>query len=339
MPLAPVQLVCTMSNGSTSVTTPKFNVAQTVTLAQDFELIEHRGLEFSLTFETTMDNEAIRPGTPTSQPGTPTRSSPAGIKRFFANSSPKKVKSGAILDPFMLYLSPSGTLAGTKVIYDEIADRCFGTKCTFQYPLVSPNPERREVLGYIQIEIFFLPAMPKHVKLPQTVDQCYKGLRAALAYHQTQYKGHLSQMGGDCHVWRRRQFHLQGSRLVAFNDVTKQAHAIVDLSMMISLEDTDDEQVARKIERTNDDDERAYVANSFRCLFRDGSEISFYADTADEKRDWMEVLAKIEKDTFTFGPWAECLVFDLRLEDARRAVHVAQLEAAKDSVDGDSLYS
>ncbi|KAH9167799.1 hypothetical protein EDB89DRAFT_2074551 [Lactarius sanguifluus] len=55
----------------------------------------------------------------------------------------------------------------------------------------------------------------------------------------TYFEGTLTQNGGDCSTWRRRQFCVIGANLVAFNDV-KKATVTFDLQKALAVEDIPD---------------------------------------------------------------------------------------------------
>jgi hypothetical protein len=90
--------------------------------------------------------------------------------------------------------------------------------------------------------------------------------------------------------WRRRQLRVIGGNLVAFNDVTKKATATISLKKAIAVEDDQDTRNAfspsSSTSRMRDEYDGLYgVERSFRLIFPD-DEISFFADTDEEKARW-----------------------------------------------------
>lgn len=86
-----------------------------------------------------------------------------------------------------------------------------------------------------------------------------------------------------------------GSNLVAFNDVTKKAIATIDLKKAIGVED--DQEARDEIlspasghsahsSRYFEFDGPYGVERSFRLLFPNNQEITFFADTDEEKAKW-----------------------------------------------------
>ena len=78
--------------------------------------------------------------------------------------------------------------------------------------------------------------------------------------------------------------------MVAFNDVTKRAISTIDLKKAIGVEDDQDPAVAARRRDVDDFDAMYGVERSFRILFPDNQEVSFFADTDAEKAAWLVVL-------------------------------------------------
>lgn len=93
-------------------------------------------------------------------------------------------------------------------------------------------------------------------------------------------------------TWRRRHLRIVGSSLVAYNDVTKRAIASIDLRKATLVVDLDEAKEARSpgsvaTAISFDDGEcgGTSVDRAFRLHFG-VDEITFYADTDQEKADW-----------------------------------------------------
>lgn len=109
------------------------------------------------------------------------------------------------------YLRPDGTLASAFITFKEVARRCDTRLFETSYPLMghvndgsrkglTAGPPRK--LGEIVLQIFRLPPLPgvKPDHLPQSLEECHRGLRH-IAWHKVVYhEGVLTQNGGDCSV-------------------------------------------------------------------------------------------------------------------------------------------
>lgn len=83
---------------------------------------------------------------------------------------------------------------------------------------------------------------------------------------------------------------LKGSRLIPYSEVTNKAFVEIDLSLTVSVIDLN----ASISGAEYDDSESCRMERSFRLIFKDGSDISFFADSDDDKRRWMEVLGGLK---------------------------------------------
>lgn len=217
------------------------------------------------------------------------------------------------------YLKPDGTLARAFVSFRDIASRCDTRLFETSFPLIGQHLESGSKVvptevGELVLQFFRLPPLPgvPPSQLPQSLDDCHRGLRHVHWHKMTYFEGTLTQSGGDCSVrdvdvslspaqtncdtqtWRRRQFRVIGANLVAFNDVTKRATVTIDLRKAIAVEDISDprERVlspssAQTSTSSFDEYESLYcVERSFRLRFERNLEILFFTDTAEEKERW-----------------------------------------------------
>lgn len=343
-------ITCTLNNGIHFVTTPECQLSQDCRIDQEFELIEHSKLEFTLTIKVRRDPhiisqfKALAPAPPPPAPVPPpvvqTASKSSGMRSFFS-SSPKKSKEKVAQPPppapaptsqplqrlpenLARYLKPDGTLARAFISFKDIAARCDTRLFETSYPLIGQRVElggkfSTLQVGEILLQMFRLPPLPgiPPDQLPQSLDDCHRGLRHINWHKVTYFQGTLTQSGGDCSTWRRRHLRVVGANLVAFNDVTKKATATIDLKKAIAVED---DQEARKnalsssagsnprSSRYADEYDGLYgVERSFRLIFPHDEEIIFFADTDEEKARWLEVLRALVGRIPPHPLWAELL--------------------------------
>ncbi|TRM69172.1 hypothetical protein BD626DRAFT_562955 [Schizophyllum amplum] len=341
-------MTCTLNNGIHFVTTPEVEMGRSCSIEQEFELIEHSKLEFTLTLKIRRDPHIIAefkalvpqrpPPPPAAPPVVQQTSSKSGMRAFFS-SSPKKHKEKHVSQPapapvpqpmprlvenFARYLKPDGTMARAFISFKDIAPRCDTRVFETTYPLIGQRVELGNKfsnlqVGEIQLKVFRLPPMPgiPQNQLPQSLEECHRGLRHVNWHKITYFEGTLTQNGGDCTSWRRRQFRVIGGSLVAFNDVTKRAITTIDLKKATGVQD-DDETRRRALSPTSgvsaataryldDMDGLCGVERSFRLLFPDNEEILFFADTDEEKAKWLDVLRALVGHIPPHPLWAEVL--------------------------------
>ncbi|EIN06714.1 hypothetical protein PUNSTDRAFT_136551 [Punctularia strigosozonata HHB-11173 SS5] len=339
LPQQATAMSCTLNNGIHYVTTPECRLSRDCRIEQEFELIEHSKLEFTLTLKIRRDphiiaqfkaNAAPPPPPPVQQ--APPPASKGGMRSFF--SSPKKHKQVAQPPPpvapvhrleenLARYLKPDGTLARAFVSFKDIAQWCDTRVFEMSCPLIGQKIEAGNKVSTLQVgelalQIFRFPSLPgvPADQLPQSLDECLRGMRHVAWHKVTYFEGTLTQNGGDCTSWRRRQLRVIGANLVAFNDVTKRATATIDLRKAIAVED-DQARTSLLLSPASDPAARSRwveefdgpcgVERSFRLIFPAGEEIAFFADTDEEKAKWLELLRALVGRIPPNPLWAELL--------------------------------
>ncbi|KAJ6497737.1 hypothetical protein C8R45DRAFT_1211571 [Mycena sanguinolenta] len=352
LPAQPTAITCTLNNGIHFVTTPECALARDCRIEQEFELIEHSKLEFTLTLKVRRDPHIIsqfKAVTPTAvpvpkavaPPPVVQQTSSKGGLRSFWSSSPKKSKEKTVAPPppppqaptpvppqirlpenLARYLKPDGTLARVFVSFKDIAARCDTRLFETSYPLIGQRAElggKASTLqvGELVLQMFQLPPLPgiPPDELPQSLEECHRGLRHINWHKVTYFQGTLTQNGGDCSTWRRRQLRVIGANLVAFNDVTKKATATIDLKKAVAVEDNQESRgtmspasgMTGRSSRYDEYDTLYGVERSFRLVFPNDQEIMFFADTDEEKSKWLEVLRALVGHIPPHPLWAELL--------------------------------
>ncbi|KAI9675395.1 MAG: Bud site selection protein bud4 [Caeruleum heppii] len=175
-------------------------------------------------------------------------------------------------------------------------------------------------IANLDLQILFVPR-PKGAKdtdMPKSMNACIRELKEAEATASRKWEGNLSQQGGDCPYWRRRFFKLDGSKLTAYHESTRQPRATINLvkaskliddrSALTQLEVKSKGGNRRKSAFAEEEEGYMFVEEGFRVRFANGEVIDFYADSAAEKDGWMKVLGEtIGKDNGTVG-WANLVL-------------------------------
>ncbi|KAG8985831.1 Bud site selection protein bud4 [Tulasnella sp. 427] len=323
IPTQPTDFTVTLNNGIHCVETPECRLDVECRIDQEFELIEHGQLEFTLTLKVRKDPHVeaqiqamnaprIAPSpVPVPLPPPPSK---GGFLSLFGGSKKSKThkraytQPEAILQPITTspvneclakYLQGDGTLGTAFISFKDIAKRCDTRLFETSYPIIgySVDDKRGSMglqLGELVLQVFRLPPLPgvKPDHLPQSLEECHRGLRH-IAWHKVMYhEGVLTQTGGDCKGWRRRHIKVIGANLVAFNDVTNRPTATIELKRAIAVIDNQDPNADPKspISVRDDDDEILNVERSFRLVFPDNEVIAFFADSESDKSKWLEIL-------------------------------------------------
>lgn len=192
--------------------------------------IEHSKLEFTLTLKIRRDPhiiaqfKAVAPPPPAPAPAPPPvvqTSSKGGMRSFFSSSPKKSAKEKPQVQPpapqpqtqqrltenLARYLKPDGTLARAFISFKDIASRCDTKLFETSYPLIGQRVELGNKfstlqVGEIVLQMFRLPPLPgiSPEQLPQSLEECHRGLRHINWHKVTYFEGTLTQSGGDCSV-------------------------------------------------------------------------------------------------------------------------------------------
>ncbi|KAG8734474.1 Bud site selection protein bud4 [Ceratobasidium sp. 414] len=339
IPQQPTYFTCTLNNGIHFVTTPECRLEQNAVIDQEFELIEHGKLEFTLTIKVRKDSHIINqinqmhaplPSAPSPAPPPP---KPSGFRSLFS-STPKKQPKQALFrrpdsfveDHLVRYMKGDGSLGRAYINFRDIVKRCDTRLFETSYPLVGewaedsvrgaagipgpamPGPTSQRPVGELVLQIFRLPPLPgvPPETLPQSLEECHRGLRAVAWHKKIYHQGILTQSGGDVMTWRRRQLRVIGSNLVAYNDITGRAIATIDLKRALAVEDDQQPLPPNAIPgRRPRDESHLAVERSFRLIFGDDDDIAFFADTEEEKAEWLRILRALVGNIPPHPLWAE----------------------------------
>ncbi|KAI4722088.1 DUF1709-domain-containing protein [Aureobasidium sp. EXF-10727] len=178
-------------------------------------------------------------------------------------------------------------------------------------------------VGKLELQLMYIPK-PKGVgdeHMPKSMSSAVREMKAAEQVKESSWEGCLSQQGGDCPYWRRRFFRLQGTKLTAYHEHTRQPRATINLSKATRLIDDQKSLVAdptsghptkgrRKSAFAEEDDGYQFVEEGFRMRFANGETIDFYADTAADKDAWMKALGSCigKPSTSSTAKWTDVVL-------------------------------
>ncbi|KAF1925693.1 DUF1709-domain-containing protein [Didymella exigua CBS 183.55] len=185
-------------------------------------------------------------------------------------------------------------------------------------------------VGKLTVQLLYVPK-PKNATdddMPKSLNACIRELKEAEEVKSKTWEGHLSQQGGDCPFWRRRFFKLDGTKLTAFHETTRQPRATINLAKATKL--LDDKSALKQPSATKSggrrksafaEDEEGYmfVEEGFRIRFANGEVIDFYADNRENKEGWMKVLSEcVGKDIASGKAWTHMVLEKERKEKAQK---------------------
>ncbi|OAX81868.1 hypothetical protein ACJ72_03781 [Emergomyces africanus] len=194
-------------------------------------------------------------------------------------------------------------------------------------------------IGSLELQLLYIPK-PKGATdedMPKSMNACIREMREADNAAARSWEGFLSQQGGDCPYWRRRYFKLQGSKLTAYHETTRQPRATINLAKASKLIDdkstlTQKETSGkggrrRKSAFAEEEEGYMFVEEGFRIRFGNGEIIDFYADSAREKEGWMKVLAETVGKGYAAGACGQPKAWTELVLKRERSI-AAKIEAA-----------
>ncbi|OOQ88716.1 putative GTP binding protein (Bud4) [Penicillium brasilianum] len=348
----------TLDNGLHCVTTSWLELGKSAPIGQEFELIVQNDLEFQLTLQMKVDETKFYPQ---DIPGSP-RQKTSALSRVFASPRRRKeldmkqqIQSqqqkannvnAPVYERLRNLVARDGSFGRAYVALSDHEKMAFGRPYTvdvacFNEWAVDEQPssvkskksatsvaaQRRPPykIGKLELQLLFVPK-PKGSKdedMPKSMNACIREMRDAESLAARSWEGFLSQQGGDCPYWRRRFFKLQGSKLTAYHETTRQPRATINLAKASKLIDdrpslTQKETSTkgggrRKSAFAEEEEGYMFVEEGFRIRFGNGEVIDFYADSATEKDGWLRVMSEaVGKGSSTgsgaIKPWADLVL-------------------------------
>lgn len=322
------KVTLTLDNGLQTVTTSPTPLAELkktglIPIDQEFELLVGDDLELILTMNAIQDlppKSIASSLLPAGNLATTPPSSPKK-KRFSFFGSPKKKEKATIgnigspvqqlsKDPWTDMIGPNGEFGRAYIVESQFEAEIYGRKQTFvvscfnewavkrrpithdfsqpkkgqkppQFSAIKKEPFR---IGGLQVSMLYIPKFCKSEQLPGSMRQCLHELKRASAYRGVHFEGYLSQQGGDCSFWRRRWFTLNGSNLIGHHEQSRKVRVEINMTNVRDImEFSSVPSYEIDVPCINED-------RSFRIMFKDQETLSFYADSIEEKDEWLKNL-------------------------------------------------
>ncbi|KAJ5964772.1 uncharacterized protein N7479_004648 [Penicillium vulpinum] len=349
----------TLDNGLHCVTTSWLEMGKSAPIGQEFELIVQNDLEFQLTLQMKIDESKFQTQEPAASPS---RQKASALSRVFASprrrkeldikqqmqSQEQKAKdvNAPVYERLRNLVARDGSFGRAYVALSDHEQQAFGrphivdVACFNEWAVeeqmssvkskksaTSISTQRRPPykIGKLEVQLLFVPK-PKGSKdddMPKSMNACIREMRDAESVASRSWEGFLSQQGGDCPYWRRRFFKLQGSKLTAFHETTRQPRATINLakaskliddrSSLLQKETSTKGGSRRKSAFAEEEDGYMFVEEGFRIRFGNGEVIDFYADSPADKEGWLRVMSEAVGKGSTSGngalkPWADLVL-------------------------------
>lgn len=266
-----------------------------------------------------------------------------------AQAAAKRNQQATAYDLLHDLVGPDGSFARAYVCLNNHESQAYGRPLTVDIPCFnewavdttgasSVKSKRGGVVrrppyrvGKLTLQLLYVPK-PKGAKdedMPKSMNACIRELKEAEQVKNVSWEGTLSQQGGDCPYWRRRFFRLDGTKLTAYHESTRQPRATINLAKATKL--LDDKSALQQPSSTKaggrrksgfaeDEEGYMFVEEGFRIRFANGEVIDFYADSREQKEAWMTVLSEtVGKDIASNKGWAAMVLEKERKEKTTRS--------------------
>jgi hypothetical protein len=160
------------------------------------------------------------------------------------------------------------------------------------------------LIGKLDVTMLYLPRSSPLENLPPSIR-----IAETIANHiseqaKIRFEGFLFQYGGDCELWKRRFFTVEGTNMVAHTEDTKKPRAQVNLLKVVDVLHNGKKKIQNQRNATDD----ILMNDGFKLKFKNEEIINFNAETKELKRQWIEVLERIVELNKFHQPWVKKLV-------------------------------
>ena len=117
------------------------------------------------------------------------------------------------------------------------------------------------------------------------------------------------RQGGDCEVWKKRFFKLDGTSLIAHSEFSLKTRAKINLAKVVEVIYVDKENINRSNGNYRNFSDVLLVEHAFKIRFANGELIDFGAPNREEKLEWISLLEKIiYRNKFRRQQWVKLMV-------------------------------
>ncbi|CCH40592.1 Bud site selection protein [Wickerhamomyces ciferrii] len=159
------------------------------------------------------------------------------------------------------------------------------------------------LVARLDVTMLFIPRTSPLETLPPSIKIGYKIADHLKEQSGIAFEGYLFQEGGDCELWKRRFFKLEGTKFIAHQEITKKPRAQINLLKCIDV--LHDGKKTGNNERNFTDE--ILMSDCFKLKFLNGEIINFNAETKELKEQWISKLEKIVELNKFHQPWVKSL--------------------------------
>lgn len=311
----------TLDNGVHSVTTPSYNLdGHKVAISKEFELTVTDTLEFILTMKMSYEKPKGKLVEVTERKVVKSKHR---LSRLFGSKdiiTTTKFVPTEVKDSWANKFAQDGSFARCYIDLQQFEDKItgkalqFDLNCFNEWETMAINTGDRGVnrrnpytIGQLEVKMLFVPRSDPREVLPTSIRSAYESIQELNQELNTTHEGYLHQEGGDCTIFKRRFFKLQGTALLAHSEISHKTRAKINLSKVVDIIYVDKENINRDNYRNFSD--VLLVENSFKIKFANGELIDFCAPNKREMKQWVNILELIVyRNRFRRQPWVNLMI-------------------------------
>lgn len=311
-----------LDNGVHCIKTPSYRLdGQSVSIGKEFELTVGESLEFILTMKATYSKPRERLVEVKESRVVQLKNR---ISRIFGSKNivtTTRVVPQKADDPWEHKFAQDGSFARCYVDLDQYEHKVTGRATTFNITcfnewetVAGPNgdPVRAQPyrIGQLEVKMLFIPRVDAGEILPTSIRLAYDSIDDLRQEGNTRFDGYLHQEGGDCDIWKKRYFKLEGTSLVAHSEYSHKTRAKINLAKIVDVIYVDKEN-ARTASAYRNFSDILLVEHAFKIKFANGEMIDFGAPNGAEKKQWIALLEKIVyRNKFRRQPWVKLMMLE-----------------------------
>jgi hypothetical protein len=306
-----------LDNGKHKISTPKYELDSTVEINKEFEMaVENDITDLFLTLKikyTKPENELveIEEKIPINNPNMLSRL--IGIKQKYKREK-RFISRKREFDVWDNQFANDGSFGKNKIAFNvEDNDITSQTK-NYTIELFNEWTTRKQsgknykLAPYqvckLDVVMMYIPRTSPLESLPPSIKVANIICDHLVEQRTIQYEGFLYQEGGDCQLWKRRFFKVDGTKLIAHNENTKKPRAQINLLKVIDIIHSGNKRPRNSRNIT----EEILMSDTFKLAFKNGEIITFNAETKESKDKWIQVLEKVVGMNKFHQPWSRGLL-------------------------------
>lgn len=306
-----------LDNGKHKVSTPKYDLDSSVSIDKEFEMaIEEDITDLYVTLKVSYfkpENELVEvfERVPVNNPNRFSRI--FGIKQKFKREK-KFVSRKREVDIWDNQFAKDGSFGKNKIMFDINSNDIKGKTKDYSIELFNEWTVKEQsgkkykidpyLIGKLDVTMLYIPRTSPLESLPPSIKIAKTVANHLIEQEEIKYEGYLYQEGGDCELWKRRYFKLDGTKLIAHHETSKKPRAQINLLKVVNIIYSGKKSLKDQRNVT----EEILMSDTFKLVFKNGEIINFNSETKELKDEWIKKLEKaIELNKF-HQPWSRLLI-------------------------------